>query len=104
MIDGSWLIRSTADRDGGALRNGAFGDPCGAKDLNFMPGHGVDHSSPFSGPHGSAAGPEKSVGLEPRVTRQNFRKGSRQSFRNPHWGFGREWLWAFGSRWDQPPG
>ena len=75
-----------ADGHGGSLSHRPFGDSCGAEDLNLMPGHGVDHSSPFSGRRASAAGPEKSVGSEPWVTRQNFRKGSRQNFRNPQAG------------------
>jgi hypothetical protein len=30
----------TAHRDGGPLRDGPFRNPCGAKDLDLMPGHG----------------------------------------------------------------
>jgi hypothetical protein len=57
--------------------------PCGSENLDLMPGHGVDHSSAFPGWRASAASPEKSVGSEPWATRQNFRKRTRQSFRNP---------------------
>ena len=74
-----------AYRDGRPLGDGPFGNPCGSEDLHLMPGHGVDHCSPFPGWRASAACPEKSVGSEPWVTRQNFRKGTRQSFRNQQW-------------------
>jgi integrase len=47
-----------------------------------MPGHGVDHSSPFPGRRASAADPDRSLGLEPGRTRQNFRRLTRQNFRN----------------------
>src|SRR5437867_116851 len=55
-----------------------------AQDLDFMPGHGSDHSSPFPGKRLAAASPGWSVTSEPVWTGQNFRKGSGQNFRNPH--------------------
>ena len=44
---GSLLIRSTLRTDTSSLGDGALRNSCGSEDLDFMPGHGGDHSSPF---------------------------------------------------------
>src|SRR5207245_9861077 len=54
-----------------------------AQDLDLMPGHGSDHSSPFPGKRLAAASPGWGVTSEPVWTGQNFRKGSGQNFWNP---------------------
>jgi hypothetical protein len=58
------------------LGHDVFGDACGSKDLDLMPGHG-DHSSPFPRRRAPAADLERSVGSEPWMTRQNFRNAHR---------------------------
>ena len=70
------------DRRIGPRTDGSVAHLCCAQSLDLMPGHGVDHPSPFPGAASWHGAPGKSLRSLPE-TGHIFRNGRGQNFRNP---------------------